>query len=208
MHSLKCSMTLPLQPSQPQQQSASAATPDLLASLGFLSPTGGLSMAASTAELLLTPTSFLNPSFVTEEQRDFVTNFDEKLQHLMSSEVMLPTAGADQELEEPAETDDADEDWMADSSDKQLQLSSMATQASCSTGAGTSRLERKRRRNRDAARRCRERKLERLRCLDERAGELRKRNGELGRLAARLRTELDALRRQGCHCSGWTGLLQ
>lgn len=125
----------------------------------------------------------------------------------MSAEVMLPTtAASDQDLLDDHEADDAEEeDWPADSSSEDpLQLDSASTSASSSTAAA-SRLERKRRRNRDAARRCRERKLERLRCLDERAGELRRRNSELSRLASRLRAELDALRLQGCRCGSWTG---
>ncbi|PAA49225.1 hypothetical protein BOX15_Mlig030395g2 [Macrostomum lignano] len=54
-------------------------------------------------------------------------------------------------------------------------------------------LERKRQRNRDAARKCRERKLERIRFLEERVAELKSQNSRLQRTAVDLREQVKTL---------------
>ncbi|PAA64892.1 hypothetical protein BOX15_Mlig030395g1 [Macrostomum lignano] len=288
LRNLKGSMTLPLQSSVNVGNSiahirgltplAQLNSPDLknLTSTGvtpfltspdfdkLVSQSLGITPTSASGNAPQTPTTFLNPKFVTEEQERFVMNFDEKIKSMIKKEregddenqlntpVIMDISGPGYVISSVATSMDTSGQAVVTVGQQTASMFSAAAapiptsivtvssalsrpqlpppqpaSIAASTIAGGSytteddsgeepmddvvssvgstsrrlglgdqeqlKLERKRQRNRDAARKCRERKLERIRFLEERVAELKSQNSRLQRTAVDLREQVKTL---------------
>ena len=141
-----------------------------------------------------TPTPF--PKTVTEEQELYARGFEDALKTVKSklSGVPQPVALVSVKKEVDHDNDDAGSSVSSSSSSAVSGVSplspiNMEVQESA-------KLERKRARNREAAARCRKRKLERISNLDERVNELKEENADLASVVKRLRASVCQLKQE------------
>ena len=142
-----------------------------------------------------TPTPF--PKTVTEEQELYARGFEDALKTVKSklSGVPQPVALVSVKREVDHDNDDAGSSVSSSSS------SALSTGASPLSPINmevqeSAKLERKRARNREAAARCRKRKLERISNLDERVNELKEENADLASVVKRLRASVCQLKQE------------
>merc|ERR1719322_1465038 len=142
-----------------------------------------------------TPTPF--PKTVTEEQELYARGFEDALKTVKSklSDVPQPVALVSVKREVDHDNDDAGSSVSSSSS------SALSTGASPLSPINmevqeSAKLERKRARNREAAARCRKRKLERISNLDERVNELKEENADLASVVKRLRASVCQLKQE------------
>ena len=177
--------------------SAAAAAPVLttpdVQMLKMTSPE--LAKFLSAGHSVSTPTPF--PKTVTEEQELYARGFEDALKTVKSklSGVPQPVALVSVKREVDHDNDDAGSSVSSSSS------SALSTGASPLSPINmevqeSAKLERKRARNREAAARCRKRKLERISNLDERVNELKEENADLASVVKRLRASVCQLKQE------------
>ena len=141
-----------------------------------------------------TPTPF--PKTVTEEQELYARGFEDALMTVKSKLSSVPQPVALVSVKKEFDHDD-DARSSVSSSSSASAVSGVSPLSPINMEVQESaKLERKRARNREAAARCRKRKLERISNLDERVNELKEENADLASVVKRLRASVCQLKQE------------
>jgi len=191
---------------------AAAAAPPVLTTpdvqmLKMTSPE--LAKFLSAGHNVSTPTPF--PRTVTEEQELYARGFEDALKTVKSVKSKLnsaPQPAAQVTVPQPVALVSVKKEFAA-AAEQDDDAGSCVSSSSSSAVSGvaplspinmevqeSAKLERKRARNREAAARCRKRKLERISNLDERVNELKEENADLASVVKRLRASVCQLKQE------------
>jgi len=141
-----------------------------------------------------TPTPF--PKTVTEEQELYARGFEDALMTVKSKLSSVPQPVALVSVKKEFDHDD-DARSSVSSSSSASAVSGVSPLSPINMEVQESaKLERKRARNREAAARCRKRKLERISNLDERVNDLKEENADLASVVKRLRASVCQLKQE------------
>jgi transcription factor AP-1 len=140
-----------------------------------------------------TPTPF--PKTVTEEQELYARGFEDALNTVKSKLNSVPQPVALVSVKEEFDHDDDAGSSVSSSSSSAVSGVSPLSPINMEVQE-SAKLERKRARNREAAARCRKRKLERISCLDERVNDLKEENADLASVVKRLRASVCQLKQE------------
>ena len=155
-----------------------------------------------------TPTPF--PKTVTEEQELYARGFEDALRTVKSVKTLESVKSKLSGVPQPVALVSVKQEFVAAPEQDDDAGSSVSSSSSGAVSSGiaaplspinmevqeSAKLERKRARNREAAARCRKRKLERISNLDERVNELKEENADLASVVKRLRASVCQLKQE------------